>query len=573
MCNKNIAQSFISLFMLFCLNWPVLLFAQEAAPSFLSKTEWLNEKDLKKWNQNLNYIVEGSQFISKSNETYLQASATADDESIENDKKEKAAKKLENDAIDLSKQALNKYRQGYSGLLTIIYQYIGDNEKKHPAYTDMVNFADQATGLYQSSGKANTNEERQQLTQGNEMQLHAIEKGINIFTLPITDYSSQDIVIDTPTPSTGDVQIDARFYKKYKEYISDNSIPDPITINRLMQREGSDANFQSFQELWFNYLNLRYNDLSQEELASLNQLGITDSTAYDSVMAGITQQNNFNTANNSAGELSENTTSQKANNTTSTAVKGESKANKTNKTNKTNTGTSDENEASENIDRINSITGKAEAQKIASELLSAEVYNASLPDLSDSYEFRVQVAASKVQLNITQLRAMYSGKFSVVEIKEGNFFKYQIRGFMLYSDAQGIINQTGVESAYITSYKSDAEVSLGLAVKDVRSLELKAQRYGRQNTVNPIGFCVQLAASRYRIPTDKFNSIYSGQWPVSVIFENGWYKYQILCRGDLQLALNVIENSGVEKAFLIGYKYGERMELYKALHEYKTYKP
>jgi hypothetical protein len=144
---------------------------------------------------------------------------------------------------------------------------------------------------------------------------------------------------------------------------------------------------------------------------------------------------------------------------------------------------------------------------------------------------------------------------------------------MLYSDAQAVCSKTGVEYAYITSYKSDISVPLGLAVKDVRSLEAKAAKYGKQSTVNPIEFSVQLAASRVRISPDKLSTIYSGQWPVTTIFEGGWYKYQILCRGDLQLALNVIENCGVPKAFLIGYKYGQRLELYKALHEYKTYKP
>jgi len=144
---------------------------------------------------------------------------------------------------------------------------------------------------------------------------------------------------------------------------------------------------------------------------------------------------------------------------------------------------------------------------------------------------------------------------------------------MLYTDAQKVCSQTGVDNAYITSYKSNNSVPLGLAVKDVRSLESRALKYGKYSTINPIEFSVQLLASRVRLSEERFNRIYSGQWPVTIVFEGGWYKYQILCRSDLQLALNVVENSGVDKAFLIGYKYGQRMELFKALHEYKTYKP
>jgi hypothetical protein len=188
-------------------------------------------------------------------------------------------------------------------------------------------------------------------------------------------------------------------------------------------------------------------------------------------------------------------------------------------------------------------------------------------------EYRVQLAAGRSQMNHYQVATIYNGPLSVIEVKDGNLFKYQIRSFSLFTDAQLACSQSKVENAYLAAYKGSSSLLLADAVKETRPLEAQVKKIGKDRVVHEIEFAVQVAASKVRLTKAQLNEMYSGQWPITIVFEEGWYKYQILGGRNLQNTLDILENCGVNKAFLVAYKNGRKLILYKALHEYKSYTP
>jgi hypothetical protein len=113
--------------------------------------------------------------------------------------------------------------------------------------------------------------------------------------------------------------------------------------------------------------------------------------------------------------------------------------------------------------------------------------------------------------------------------------------------------------------------ALGQAVKETRTLEQQVKKFGRERMLCELDFGVQLAASKVRLSSEQLSRMYSGAYPLTTVFEGGWYKYQLLTGYDLQRALDLLEICGVDDAFLVAYKNGKKQILYKALHEYKTF--
>ncbi len=506
---------------IFIVLFSISVLGQDGVPSFLLETEWLETKDQKKWDKLIEEHKEVDKLLSQSNELYLQADALAQESGADYEKNQKKVVKLENEAKDLYVEALEGYKDLYGSMLSVLESYIGEEEKQHAAYSEMIYFSDEATSLYKEVKKIETDTDKEKLTRANEMQLTSIEKGFSIFSTSTENYSNTQVTQENAVDNN-DVVLDNELYQKYKEYISDSLIPDPIVVEQLMEMEGDDATLYAFKEL-----------LQQGSFDYDNNTQTSQGQPTDTSITAQTEQIN-------SGQEEQQQVDQVQQSNAQHEFVGEQ-------------------QESESL--VKSAMEASNSREYASPMVGVQ------------HEFRVQVAASKAPMSLSQLKAVYLGEYSILEYKEGNFYKYQIKGFRLFTDAQAVCSSSGVENAYIMAYMGASSVPLIEAVKEARNLEQEVKKVGRLKALQSIEFSVQVAASRVRLLQEQLESIYSGTYDISIIFEEGWYKYQILAGNDLKFALDALETCGVRKAFLVAYKNGKKIKLYKALNEYKTYLP
>ncbi|MBN2274979.1 MAG: hypothetical protein JXR41_10080 [Bacteroidales bacterium] len=178
--------------------------------------------------------------------------------------------------------------------------------------------------------------------------------------------------------------------------------------------------------------------------------------------------------------------------------------------------------------------------------------------------FRIQVAAARAQLTKEQLTRIYAGAYAVEVIEEDGWYKYQLFGVRLYSDAIRILKDIPVKGAFISAYEDGNLTNLYKAVVKNRTLERTVISSGRKN-LREIEFHVQLAASKFPIKQDDFSQLYSGSEPVALVIEDGWYKYRIKAGNSYNLAKQIKAGCGVEKAFIVSYKQARKINLYEAI--------
>jgi hypothetical protein len=533
-------------------------FSQDNTPYFLKNSDWLPASDAKKWEKLVNQIPDAEKLVKQSNDCYLQIANIEAKTDIDENKKQKQTAKIETQAVDYYNQSLKKYKEIYVDVYAIITKNIDEAKKTHPAYSEMTNYNSQAAIIYSSIINPANDQDREQLSQANEYQLLAIEKGVNVFNMPQSSYASSttpDITTENTSQSidSGDIQLNSEFYNKYKDYISNTSNPDPVVISQLMQMEGDDASFGAFKEMWNRYLAIEgENQMGQQQIAE-----------------AVAQTDSLNRQDSTGAELAQN--NQSGENITGTAS-GTTSTSKTTSTAKNKSGKSDV-AATEDKKSSKNKSGKEPNKQNENENIPASLFESSVAVVTDYPEYRVQLAASRIPLNLYQISSIYNGALTVTEVKDGNLYKYQIRSFCLFTDAQSVCSQTKVDNAYLAAYKGPKMLNLGEAIRKTRPLESQVKKAGKEKVIHEIEFSVQVAASKVRLTSAQLSQLYSGQWPVSIVFEEGWYKYQILAGTNLQEALNILSNCGDDKAFLVAYKNGKKLLLYKALQEYKSYTP
>ncbi len=181
--------------------------------------------------------------------------------------------------------------------------------------------------------------------------------------------------------------------------------------------------------------------------------------------------------------------------------------------------------------------------------------------------FRIQIAANHVPFSIQQINSIYNGDYSLEVIQEDGWYKYQFLGVRLYADALNIVRDVQVKGVFIVAYRDGVRQDLHQSILNNRALEKTVQTYGRKGNINEIEFHVQIAASRSPIRVANIQNIYKGSDPVSVVLEEGWYKYRIKAGNSYDKALRIKQECGVEQAFIIAYKRAEKIALYEALQE------
>ncbi len=210
-----------------------------------------------------------------------------------------------------------------------------------------------------------------------------------------------------------------------------------------------------------------------------------------------------------------------------------------------------------------------EEQEIVSSVQKSVQYAVS-PE-SEGLTFRVQIAASHTTLNKEQIAKIYGGSYPVELIEEDGWYKYQIPGVRLFSDAIKIIRDTKVKGSFINAYNNNDKMNLLDAVKMSKKIEKEIQTYGRRGRIKDVEFYVQVAASQIPLREDELAKIYSGSYKTTLMIEDGWYKYRIKAGNSYEEAENIKTSTGVSKAFIVAYDRAAKISLYQAREKAKQY--
>jgi len=196
---------------------------------------------------------------------------------------------------------------------------------------------------------------------------------------------------------------------------------------------------------------------------------------------------------------------------------------------------------------------------------SREVFDISAVSQSSGVRFMVQLAASRIPITRTQMRAIYPGSLTIEVIREENWYKYRITGFRLFTNANRIAVHSGVRNAWVIATNDGMTIGLLEAREMTRVVEADVKRHGRDIIENKIDFYVQVMASKVRLSEDEIKSVcrHSANW--REIIEEGWFKYQIYAGTDYQQAVT-LRNGIPGRAFVVAYEAGSKQNLYKAIH-------
>jgi hypothetical protein len=206
-----------------------------------------------------------------------------------------------------------------------------------------------------------------------------------------------------------------------------------------------------------------------------------------------------------------------------------------------------------------------------SDLVSAQ-YAETAPDLITSrYDvgliFRVQVAANRVPLTKEQLSRIYKDDYPVEMMYEDGWYKYQVLGVRLFSDALRILRNAEVRGAFIVAYDKGAKHNLYAAVSRSKKIEKEVQTYGRKGRLNEIEWHVQIAASRIPLTQNELSNIYRGDHDISLVIEEGWYKYRLKAGSSYTAAKEIKQNCNVPKAFIVAYYRAKKVPITRAINE------
>jgi hypothetical protein len=80
-----------------------------------------------------------------------------------------------------------------------------------------------------------------------------------------------------------------------------------------------------------------------------------------------------------------------------------------------------------------------------------------------------------------------------------------------------------------------------------------------------VNYKVQIAAHTVPMDDAYLKTIYAGNMEIDLIMEDNWYKYSIGNFKTFEEAVKLLNNINVEKAFIVAYQSGKKINLKKAL--------
>jgi hypothetical protein len=187
---------------------------------------------------------------------------------------------------------------------------------------------------------------------------------------------------------------------------------------------------------------------------------------------------------------------------------------------------------------------------------SAVVMAKQRPEIdSKDITFVVQIAASRDSMKESDINRIYKGELPVNYRFEDNWHKYQIGHTNSYLEIKQTKENVDVNGAFIVAYHGNEKLKLWQAIRRVHSSN------------NQIMFVLQISASKTQLSDEKINSIFSGNDHVIEIYEDGWYKYHIVCGNTYDAARRFKNLWGIRNSFIVAYKNNKKIDIREAIEK------
>jgi len=187
---------------------------------------------------------------------------------------------------------------------------------------------------------------------------------------------------------------------------------------------------------------------------------------------------------------------------------------------------------------------------------------------SGDISFKVQIAADRVPLSDNKLREIYKGDKKIYLFEEEGWHKYFVGPYENYTEAVQTRKATGVYDAFIAAYRNEKKLKLWQAIKIWKSyLILSPDLDYTSDNSGIIIFKVQIAASRHKLSDIKLQNIYPDLDKISMIEEDGWFKYSLIAGINYNNANTIKKQIQVKGAFVVAYKDGKKLKLSNAIRQ------
>lgn len=190
--------------------------------------------------------------------------------------------------------------------------------------------------------------------------------------------------------------------------------------------------------------------------------------------------------------------------------------------------------------------------------------------IEDDLQYRVQIAAARIKLDQTHLNSIYSGELKPKYSQEDGYYKYYIAQVPEVLVAMQIRDESGVDEAFVASYKGDVR-------QEIILLKLNQENEVPQTTMidnelskdseteDDFQYRVQIVASKSKMEEAELKAKYSGDLQTRYFEEDGYFKYYIAQKRNYFAAKQILLESGVENGFIVAYEGGEKRVLMDAI--------
>ncbi len=168
-----------------------------------------------------------------------------------------------------------------------------------------------------------------------------------------------------------------------------------------------------------------------------------------------------------------------------------------------------------------------------------------------------------------KLHAIYSGYEKISRFEEDSWYKYSVGEFNNYNDANEFRKICGAKGAFVIAFKGNNKMNVLEAKKAQKCFDpVINKNWISENKV--LIFKVQIAASPSELSVNQIKNICCIETNVYLTEENDWFKYSIGNFSSYQKALQLKKISGVNGAFIVAYKKGQKINIKEAIKLSKT---
>jgi hypothetical protein len=180
---------------------------------------------------------------------------------------------------------------------------------------------------------------------------------------------------------------------------------------------------------------------------------------------------------------------------------------------------------------------------------------------TSGFIFRVQIVACRIPVDKKTLSGIYNGAEKIDELKEDGWYKYAIGIYQNYKSARKMRDELSIPGAFVIAYVNGKRIKITPAVAYKRH---QKDEYTPETDKQGVTYRVQISASHVPLSDKILKSTYSGNLPIEVLQEDGWYKYSIASGKSYQDAQTLLKTLSIPGAFIVTYSEKNRIDLHKA---------